>query len=75
MTPAEFEAARRKLGYTQPQLAAALGISASMVYSIEAGRRGMDERTPGKVQQLYVLAMLALLAGLHTESHTVHINR
>lgn len=39
MTGAELEQARRKLGLNQAEFGASIGQSASMIYSMEAGRR------------------------------------
>lgn len=39
MTSTELQEARRKLGLGQAALGAAIGVSASQVYSMEVGRR------------------------------------
>ena len=39
MSPEELQEARRKLGLGQSALGAAIGVSGSQVYSMEAGRR------------------------------------
>ncbi len=41
MTGAELEQARRKLGLNQAEFGASIGQSASMIYSMEAGRRNI----------------------------------
>lgn len=45
MTPAEFRAARKTLGMTQPEMAEALLCSLRLVQYMEAGKRKITPRT------------------------------
>jgi len=59
MTGEEFQEARRKLGLGQAALGKRIGVSASQVYSMEAGRR-----TISLTVELAVKYRLIELAGL-----------
>lgn len=52
MTPAEFRALRRRLGLTQAQLAAALGMSRDQILRYEAGRAPIPRVVELAVRQI-----------------------
>ncbi|WP_372014554.1 helix-turn-helix transcriptional regulator (plasmid) [Tistrella mobilis] len=58
MTPSEFSALRKALGYTQAQLAEALGMGRRTIIDIEAGT------TPVRVIHILALERLSLTAAV-----------
>lgn len=63
MTPDDFKAWRRQMGWSQQAAAEALGLGKSSIQLYEAGRRRDDHR-PVEIPRTVALACAALAAGL-----------